>query len=71
MRLSHDSVVRDYMDISGMGLMLLLVSNKAIAFVDQPYPPFGLYLVHGLVILFGCDRRLLFSSLRITRCPIT
>jgi hypothetical protein len=41
-RLSHDSVVRDYMAISGMGLMLLFVSNQAIAFVDEPYPPFGL-----------------------------
>ncbi len=36
------SVVVDYMIISGIGLVLLFVSNQAIIFVDEPYPPFGL-----------------------------
>ena len=30
-----------YMVISGIGLVLLFVSNEAIIFVNEPYPPFG------------------------------
>jgi hypothetical protein len=41
-RLSRDSIVREYMIISGVGLVLLFISNEAIVFVDEPYPPFGL-----------------------------
>lgn len=37
----RSSVVVDYMIISGIGLVLLFVSNQAIVFVDEPYPPFG------------------------------
>jgi hypothetical protein len=33
--------VMDYMVISGIGLVLLFVSNQAIVFVNEPYPPFG------------------------------
>lgn len=29
------------MIISGIGLVLLFVSNEAIIFVNEPYPPFG------------------------------
>ena len=40
--ISHSSRVRNYMIISGVGLVLLFVSNQAIVLVTQPYPPFGL-----------------------------
>lgn len=30
-----------YMIISGIGLVLLFVSNEAIIFINEPYPPFG------------------------------
>ena len=33
--------IQNYMIISGIGLVLLFVSNQAIVFVDEPYPPFG------------------------------
>jgi hypothetical protein len=33
--------IPNYMIISGIGLVLLFVSNQAIVFVDEPYPPFG------------------------------
>jgi DNA-binding protein Fis len=36
------SVVIDYMIISGIGLVLLFVSNQAIIFTQEPYPPFGI-----------------------------
>lgn len=39
------NIVRDYMIISGIGLVLLFVSNQAIVFVNEPYPPFGLVSV--------------------------
>jgi hypothetical protein len=41
-KLRHSSsIVNDYMIISGIGLVVLFVSNQAIVFVDEPYPPFG------------------------------
>jgi hypothetical protein len=36
-----ESIVIDYMIISGIGLVLLFVSNQAIIFTQEPYPPFG------------------------------
>ena len=36
------SVVRNYMVISGFGLVLLFTSNQANVLVTGPYPPFGL-----------------------------
>lgn len=41
-RLRHSGTdIPNYMIISGIGLVLLFVSNQAIVFVDEPYPPFG------------------------------
>jgi hypothetical protein len=41
-RLRHGgSIVVNYMIMSGIGFVLLFVSNQAIVFVDEPYPPFG------------------------------
>lgn len=35
------SIVVNYMIMSGIGFVLLFVSNQAVVFVDEPYPPFG------------------------------
>jgi len=43
--LSHRSTVRDYMVLSGYGLLLLFVSNQAVVLVNIIYPPFGLIAV--------------------------
>jgi hypothetical protein len=44
--LGRQSIVKDYMIISGYGLVLLFVSNQAILLVNTvPYPPFGLATV--------------------------
>jgi hypothetical protein len=39
------SIVRDYMIISGYGLMLMFISNQAVLLVNIFYPPFGLVTV--------------------------
>jgi len=39
------SIVRDYMIISGYGLMLLFISNQAVLLVNSFYPPFGIVTV--------------------------
>jgi hypothetical protein len=41
-RLRHSGTdIPNYMIISGIGLVPLFVSNQAIVFVNEPYPPFG------------------------------
>jgi hypothetical protein len=39
------SRIRDYLIISGVGLVLLFVSNQAIVLANVPYPPFGVATV--------------------------
>jgi hypothetical protein len=39
------SIVRDYMTISGYGLVLMFISNQAVLLVNTFYPPFGLVTV--------------------------
>jgi hypothetical protein len=39
------SMVRDYMTISGYGLVLLFISNQAVLLVNIIYPPFGIVTV--------------------------
>jgi hypothetical protein len=46
--LRRNSIVKDYMIISAFGLVLLFVSNQAIVFVNEPYPPFGLMTISFL-----------------------
>lgn len=43
--LKRGSAVRDYMIISGYGLLLLFISNQAVVLVNIIYPPFGLVTV--------------------------
>ena len=40
--LPHDSNVRDYLNISALGIVLLFTSNQAIILVTFSYPPFGI-----------------------------
>jgi hypothetical protein len=44
------SAVRDYMIISGYGIMLLFTSNQATVLITAPYPPFGLATVSFMVL---------------------
>jgi hypothetical protein len=46
--LRRNSIVKDYMIISAFGLVLLFVSNQAIVFVNEPYPPLGLMTISFL-----------------------
>ena len=48
--LPNNSVVRDYLIISGFGIILLLVSNQAMILVSFTYPPFGLVTISFLGI---------------------
>ena len=43
--LRHRSIVRDYMIISGYGLVLMFISNQAVLLVNIFYPPFGIVTV--------------------------
>jgi hypothetical protein len=43
--LKRGSAVRDYMIISGYGLLLLFISNQAVILANIIYPPFGLVTV--------------------------
>ena len=43
--LRHRSIVRDYMIISGYGLVLIFISNQAVLLVNIFYPPFGIVTV--------------------------
>lgn len=37
--------IRDYMNISGFGILLFFTSNQAIVLVTAPFPPFGLVTI--------------------------
>lgn len=44
-----NQVIKNYLVISGLGLLLLFMSNQAILMTISPYPPFGL----STIIVFG------------------
>jgi hypothetical protein len=44
------STVREYMVISGYGVMLLFTSNQATVLITAPYPPFGLITISFMTI---------------------
>jgi hypothetical protein len=41
----HNRPVKDYLRISGYGLLLLFASNQATVLINSPYPPFGMAAV--------------------------
>lgn len=38
----QNKIVKDYLRISGYGLLLLFASNQATVLINSPYPPFGM-----------------------------
>lgn len=44
-KIRNNTIIRNYLLLSGFGFMLLFVSNQAVVLTFNLYPPFGLYSV--------------------------
>jgi hypothetical protein len=56
---SPNKAIRDFLLISGCGLVLLFTSNQGIVIVNYPYPPFGL----AAISYIGISSYLLFIGI--------